>query len=1176
MGTIIGSIIVTPIKPRRGESVRVEVLDPQGQSLEGGADVRVTLNGVPGALQWLQFAKAGDHTVVAQAQSGDACERETTKLTVEANALMFRSTGNVTEAAQIPIMRLTQSQTNPYVATFALGTGYKLGALHPTRVRRVREHKLTDIARTRTRRLSLAERGAARRRVRETTPSMKSPLERELSEIAIARDVLPGREGVRTSKNRRVETKIYDLGSASVDSVLDRVMKGIKARYEWAFGDGTTAVTTVPYVAHDFFHQLQHAAEPVRFHVSCRVVHEGIEIKRTLNLVSAYALCKAHGTIVPHVTAEIYAHKWLLWFTSSMTVYNVEDVALTLDKQAIVPLSDSPTARETPKSFTKLASPIVLAPKSSTLISVSTPIGGVVPDDAPGFTLYYAGRAPDGTPVRINSIFEVPLAERDQNPKLPNWGGILVARTWPWEEVMVAIEQVRGNPAPHEIAPEKVQLDKVTGTIASTWSGVRDVAKLRRTRIMNDRVMSKRLAPVYSRNLAVEVEAAPLHLARGAASRRVLKSTELPTRPGSHLLFPMSGHHSTSPQPQPGPPSAGPIQEGEICDPDNLTEADLATAESKQLVCQLTGDVEEVMMPGRFMNARKGDVILSPGGTGLIGNLLRQVTPSQLYSHSGIMVRNYDELTHSTASEEYIDEYIEAEEPTDGLPEDMIKYMWPGVVTQPVEAAVSGENYTHPDDGKHYSISSFSAHSVGVTHNDQFVMVPPLVVKPDPLEETDDIRTKLHDVAEAARAMGYRPGGAPKSHYRLYCYTDPTIGQTTTAPATAGWAAGTAPSVCSSLIWMSAKSKNVPLESDQAFVMPADLEAKDVAAGAFVNPATPDGLYTYTAAERLAAGTWLYDTIYYMGYDAAGWLGEVLTDAADDLANQLCNAFTNDNPDKDSEDWQVQKDANAVSPDNILWWDGPSKGGLYGYTEPLIYREPRKEPYPISRWKKVVLWGNITGTVKFKGEVVVAANVRVYDGKSTITNASGKYTLSKVPLGNYSLTAWKVIEGNYCSITKTINLNAENMTADLELQPPAEDFRLATVYFDFWGEDFEDWPWDNEYTDPDSESVQIELGPDRLINSFSRTYKWGGELRAEYKFTLKLLVGNVVDVQIDCKLYEGTSEGTDDLDGWASLSLQVPMDETRAGTLRVWNTEEDEGEDQGILTVSLKNEQNNN
>jgi hypothetical protein len=1173
---IIGTITCSPSNPKRGESVKFEVLDPQGQSLEGRADVKVTLNSVPGALQWLQFAKSGDHTIIAQARSGETRERQTAKITVASDAMTFRPTAKLTEPAQVPLMRLSQSQTNPYVATFSLGTVYRMGALDPTPTRRVREHKLIDIARTPIRaRLSPAERGELRRRARATSPTMKSQLERELTGIAIARDTLPGHDGVRTTRNRRVESKTYDLGAASVDSVLGRVRETIKARYEWTFGDGTTAATTVPYVAHDYFHQLQHAADPIRFQVSCKIVHEGIEVKRTLNLVSAYALCKARGTIVPHFTADIYAHKKFLWFTSSITVYNVEDVPLTLDRQAIVALSDTPTARETPKSFAMLSSPIELGAKSSTVISVSTPIGGTVPSNAAGFTVYYAGSTQNGTPVRMSAIFEVPLAERDQDPEMPRprWDEILVARTWPWDEVMRAIEEVRANPGPREIAPQKVQLDKATGTLATTWSGLRDVAKLRGTRLVSDRVESKRLAPVYSRNLAVDAPAVPVRIARTAAARAILRTTDLLRRPGSRLLTPMGG--PPPPPPPGGPPPPGPIKEGEICDPDNLTESDLATAESKQLVCQLTGDVEDVMMPGRFMNARKGDIILSPGGTGLIGNLLRSVTPSQLYSHSGMMTRNYDEVTHSTASEEYIDSYIDEEEPTDGLPANMIKYMWPGVVAQPVEAAVNGESYTHPENGKPYSISSFSAHTVGVTHNGNFMMVPPLVVKPDPLQETDDVRTRLHGVADAARALGYRPSETAKSHYRLFCYTDPTIGQTTTAPATAGWAANTVPTVCSSMIWMSAKSKSVRLESDQAVVMPSDLDQKDIDAGAAVNPGTPDGLYMYTAAERLDAGTWLYDTIYYMGYDAAGWLGEALTDAADDMANQLCNTFANDDPDIDSEDWQVQKDANAVSPDNILWWDGPSEGGLYGYAEPLIYREPRMEPYPISKWKKVVAWGNITGTVKFNGAAVTGANLRVYEGKSAITDGNGKYTLSKVPLGGYNIVAWKVIDGKYCSINKTINLNAENMTVNLDLQPPAEDFRLATVFFDFWGEDYETFG-DNEYTDPGAELVQLELGPDRLINSFTREYKWGGELRCEYTFTLKLLVGNVIDAQIDCKLYEGTTEGTDDLDGWGSLSFQVPMNETRAGTLRVWNTEEDEGEDQGILTVSVKNEQNNN
>ncbi|MDI9941508.1 hypothetical protein QM806_39890 [Rhodococcus sp. IEGM 1351] len=1182
----IGSIVATPLNPRRGESTKFEVFDPQGQALEGRADVRVTLNGVPGALQWLQFVTSGRHTVVAQAISGSTRDQKTITVIVGTATVAFKPTATVGDNAQLALMRLTQSQTNPYVATFTLGAEFGHGAMEPSRIYRIRDRQLTVIASpSPVRRLTSTERSAALRRIRVTSPMMRSPLGRELAEASTARDALSDHVGIRTRTGRRVETNIPDLRSELMDSVLDRVRESIRARYQWTFGDGTTAVTNVPYVTHDYFHQMRrHTADPARFHVTCKVDHEGIEVKRTLNLVSAYGLCKSRGVIVPHITSDIYAHKSYIWFTASMTIYNVEATPLTLSRQAIVPMSESPTASSAPTRFGRLSTPIVLAPNSSTVISLSTRIGASVPTEAAGFTVYYAGTAVDGTPVRVSSIFEVPFAERSET-SLPNWGTLVAA--WPWEEVIAEIEAGRGELRPRTLAPQDVQVDMLTGTIAITWSGLRDVAGMRWSRAATDRVLASRLAPAYRRNLPVDEP--PLRAPRTASASASVRGLHdfgaLPPRTPGVAAFP--GVVARLPglvARLPGLVAALPglitgrltrsIKEGEFCDPDNLTEADLATAESKQLVCQLRGDVATVTMPGRFMNARKGDVILSPGGTGLIGNLLRTVTPGQMYSHSGIMTRNYDELTHSTASEELLLEYFKNPGPAFVLLKTAIKYMWPGVVKQPIEAAVNGENYTDPVTGETYSIASFSAHAVGVTHNGQFVMVPPLVVKPDPLQETAEVRAKLHDIADAASAKGYRPGGTPKSHYRLFCYTDPTIGQTATAPSSAGWAAGTVPSVCSSLIWMSAKSKKVHLETDQDTVFPSDLEQKDIDAGAFVNPGTPDGLYTYTADERQAAGQWLYDTIYSEVYDEAGWAGEFITDAADNRATLLCNTFANDDPDTDSEAWRNLKDANAVSPDNILWWDGPSEGGLYGYAEPLIYREPRKEPYPINVWTKVVTRGAITGTVRANGAPISGGNVRVYEGKDDITEASGKYKLGDVPFGKYNLVASKVIDGIYYSTSKVINLTAENMIVNLELQPPADAFRLAAVYFDFWGKDFEYYE-SNVYTDPGAELVMIELGPDRLMNSFKREYKWGGELRAEYKFTLKLLVGNVVDVQIDCKLYEGTDDSTDDLDGRGSLSFQVPMNETGGGTLSVLNTAENEG-DRAVLTVSVKNERNNN
>ena len=89
----------------------------------------------------------------------------------------------------------------------------------------------------------------------------------------------------------------------------------------------------------------------------------------------------------------------------------------------------------------------------------------------------------------------------------------------------------------------------------------------------------------------------------------------------------------------PAPPLPGPVAAGEICDPDNISSTDQSAAAKASLVCQLTDVTETVMMPAEFQNALKGDVILTPGGTSVISQLFRAMTPQQYHSHSGIMAR---------------------------------------------------------------------------------------------------------------------------------------------------------------------------------------------------------------------------------------------------------------------------------------------------------------------------------------------------------------------------------------------------------------------------------------------------------------------------------------------------------------------------------------------------------
>lgn len=148
--------------------------------------------------------------------------------------------------------------------------------------------------------------------------------------------------------------------------------------------------------------------------------------------------------------------------------------------------------------------------------------------------------------------------------------------------------------------------------------------------------------------------------------------------PGLHLpptteLLPSLGVHTDlAPAPAVG---------GE-CDPDNLPN-DIPSG----MVCQLMMETRMVVAQGRFRNAFGGDAILTPGGVSLISKILTYVDVPQLYSHSGIMTSNFEQITHCTASEDRQRKYPVGSivragpQPTRGFRPDVIKYGWPGAMT---------------------------------------------------------------------------------------------------------------------------------------------------------------------------------------------------------------------------------------------------------------------------------------------------------------------------------------------------------------------------------------------------------------------------------------------------------------------------------------------------------------
>ena len=1245
---LIGNVSISPSNPRPAESFRVEVFDANGASYRDQAGADVFIDGTPGAVQYLQAIREGTRPILVRVKKGNSSQILQTDVSVSGNAITFRDNKGKPEPA---FLNVKQVLSSPYEANFMLGDPpSKAGEirakdLHDTRVANVLDILLGDDKSSRPTMARAIMSGDHARAVTARTTTLNN---RKLA-----------------TRRAEVTTGIIELGTVDASDLLNGGT-GSKASFEWDFGDGTTKTTVSPQVNHDYSHALTADDSILHFDVRCRSIRDNIEIRRTLVLHSAYALCKQQGTIVPPVKADIYAHKAINSFHGVLEVTNLESEPLTITSQAIVPLTDNPDAQERPV-FRNLESPVILEPLSTTVVGVypsyqsastnvltktlrslrsissansalsqltetsnsskrtasavkgaellnKSPLDGDVPRDAPGFTVYFAGQNGDGMPVRFTHVFEIHMAERNKEPEMPEFDlPQLGRRTWPWEEVMTTIDEIitRENRLADRL---NVMVDNEIGIIAVSansriLSGKNTALKAAAREITQAGLVPlQKLAPQFLIKTPQRERAAskakpecddvaqPLNvnsqkelLASASTTNRTLETRALPgisktvsseaittfTRNfGRMVLFTKEG-----------PPPPGPVAEGEVCDPDNVSAVDQALADAQQLVCQLSDEQMEVTMPARFMNGRKGDIVLSPGGPGLIGSLLRSVDPSQSYSHSGIMTRNYDEVTHSTANENRIYDYLVGTlaDGTDGIRPDILQWMWPGVVSQKVEAAVYGEPWTDPESGKKYSISSFSAHAVGVTHNGNFQIVPPLIVKPDPMLESSQIRQTLHRVSTSARDDGATVDDSGtiirpiKSHYRLYCYTDPGIGLTDTAPASSVWASGTYPSVCSSYIWMALKKNNIRLEGDSSIVSPTDLEPSDIAQGAGVLPSTKDGLYWYTAAERLAAGTWLYNEMHYKAYEEAGWFGDLLSDAADDVGNQLVNTFALDDAwGKDHDDWKNTTDANAISPDNILFWDGPDKGGLYGYSEPLIYREPRKELYTVSRWKRVLSRGTINGTVRLNGTPVQGALVELYVGMSDFTDGNGVYSMTDAPLGSYQLTASKVIDGVYYSAKLTVQLSQAVSTFDVDLEPPADRYRLAQLYIDFYGREDEDWPWSDETTNPGPEYYELELGPDKTTNSKHREYKWGGEARVEYDISVLLLVDNSIQVNVNAVLYEGTSESTNDLDGTASISFNVSKGQTTAGYIKVVNTDESEEDTYGELTLSVKNAQNNN
>lgn len=610
---------------------------------------------------------------------------------------------------------------------------------------------------------------------------------------------------------------------------------------------------------------------------------------------------------------------------------------------------------------------------------------------------------------------------------------------------------------------------------------------------------------------------------------------------------------------------------GEMSNVEHATAGDKCSPSQEPpeegLACQLTDEYDLVRIPGRILNARTGDVILSPGSGSAIAQVLMQVDPMQIYSHCGIMTKDHKEMRHSTASSDWLGNQLAGEmiggyEGSEGLEPRALKYIWPGTITQRIDDAVNGSKFLGPD-GNEYELSGFTNK---IVEHSNIGLVWPLVVKPDPrLEyEISRLRSILHNVASAAENID--------AHYRLYGYTDASIffDETYEAPIREGWwASGTKPTVCSSLIWAAVKSlsNEIFLEMEDEPLSVQDLEQDDK--GAMVGDNTIDGLYFYTEEERKTAAQWLRHHFYIEALttlrEKVGILWdevEFWTDLADDTANQITNAFafdwTGENDEgthsKDSRKWENPGSGNAVSPDDIGdYWDAPSLDdeqieGLYGHSEKLVYRPGRLEKRRVRRWKRVEVEpekATLQVDVFYDGGRLGYATVEV-GGEVGITDENGNFDIKlQVPPESYTVWVHKNHNGWYLSQKVEVQLDpGKTETVAITLEKPPAFFRLIEISgsMKLLDDDYTGNPQTLYILKPTVERI----GPNDKTAKFKWDKSVGGEVCCRMTFEVEWQPDASVKVRAYAGLYEGSSphpHQRDELEDEGEIKFTVARDQ---------------------------------
>jgi len=482
--------------------------------------------------------------------------------------------------------------------------------------------------------------------------------------------------------------------------------------------------------------------------------------------------------------------------------------------------------------------------------------------------------------------------------------------------------------------------------------------------------------------------------------------------------------------------------------------------------CLPTGDYEEVLP--YVANAHSGDIALS-AGCGLIGSLLRNVTPAQRYSHTGIFVRDFDMIRNATASQDWLEDdstSVSHLSGHDGVKSRYMRHMWPGLISETVNEAYYGHllRSNHPDDHNPqlYPLRTFNSDPV-TCEGDGTVQTWAELLRPLPVELGNPREQAILDRNNARATAGrvaYMGG-----HYRLFAYTKGMIGTDDFYDWPEGWRGLDDKNrglVCSSTIWTATRVDNRS-PGDMAGTIPVHPEFSDC---------DVEGLNFYDEAERLAGAQLVHDRISQAVHDYH--FGSAVAGAPDDFADQITNCFASDACDQvdgdDHNEWATPGTGCAVSPDDMIGWID-----TWGYHENLAFREGRMRP--VYMWQSPVDGhGDVLVTVvNTDGAPVIYAETTLGVGDALgISDALGHVMFENVPGGHQVAraqswipnpdptqdpilitgeTPFDLADGGSVEVTVVLGLN--NQSGVLHREQLIKVEYHAVVHDDEWGADEE-------------------------------------------------------------------------------------------------------------------------